>query len=67
MNFTSMQSPAVLGLGQKIYRTVGAAEMGAIPRWGVFVGLTAYWFVEPTFERFKPAPPEGEGESESDK
>lgn len=58
MNFTSMQMPAILGIGQKVFGMMGKSEMAALPRWGVVGGLTAYWFVEPDFSRWKPDPEE---------
>lgn len=54
MNFTSTTTPQVLGLGQKVAGIVGKPEAFALSRWGVALGLTVYWFVEPDFSRWKP-------------
>lgn len=56
MNFTSMQMPEILGIGQKYFAMLGSTEAAALSRWGVVGGLTAYWFVEPDFSRWKPEP-----------
>lgn len=64
MNFTSMQHPEILGIGQAVYKNVGTVDATAAARWGGVIGLLAYWFVEPTFERFKAQPEEPEAAEE---
>lgn len=58
MNFTQTNSPEVLGFAQKIFGMVGSSELFALPRWGLVVGLTGYWFIEPDFSRFAKEPEE---------
>lgn len=66
MNFTGTNSPQVLGFAQQFVGIVGKPEVMAVSRWSVALGLTAYWFIEPDFSRFKPDEEESAAAPESE-
>lgn len=49
-NFHSMDTPAILGVGQRLTKTVSVPEAGALARWGLAGGLIVYWMIEDNFE-----------------
>lgn len=46
-NFTSTSTPAILGLAQKGFHLISAAEIAAAARWSVVGGFLVYWMIEP--------------------
>lgn len=50
MNFTAMQTPAIMRIGQDAARLIGPPEMAAGARWGIAGGILVYWMIEPNFE-----------------
>lgn len=50
LNFTQLNTPGILRVGQQLTRNIGTPEVAAAARWGVALGLVAYWMIEPNFE-----------------
>jgi hypothetical protein len=47
LNFNATNTPRVLAVGQEAVRRMRGPELAAAGRWGVTVGLIAFWFIEP--------------------
>jgi hypothetical protein len=47
LNLTGTDTPRLLAVGQEAVRRIGAPEIAAAGRWGLAVGLIAFWFIEP--------------------
>lgn len=47
LNVMDLSTPRVLVGVQNAVRVVGKPEIGTAARWGLALGLTAFWFIEP--------------------
>lgn len=50
INLTQSNTPRILCNAQIASRLISGPELAAAARWGVAVGMIAYWMVEPNFE-----------------
>ena len=56
IDLTSMTTPAALGIAQSVVTKITPRDATALGRWGIALSLTAYWFIEPDFSRWKSDP-----------
>ena len=52
-NFTQMNTPAILRVGQQVGGNVALPELAAVGRWSLAGGILVYWMIEPNFEQSK--------------
>lgn len=52
-NFTQMNTPDVMRLGQQVSREIALPELAAVGRWSLAGGILVYWMIEPNFEQSK--------------